>query len=40
MEVLAINKEQHTWQAACRVDDIPADGGACALLKRAPDCHF
>ena len=32
METLAITADKHTWHAACRVDDIPEDGGACALI--------
>ena len=32
MEVIAINKDKYTWQAACTVDSIPEDGGACVLL--------
>lgn len=32
MEAIAIHTDKHTWQAACRADDIPADGGACVLL--------
>jgi nitrite reductase (NADH) small subunit len=24
--------EQTTWQIACRIEDIPEDGGACVLL--------
>ena len=32
MEVVAINKNEYTWQVACPVDSIPEDGGACVLL--------
>lgn len=32
MDVVAINKDKYTWQAACTVDNIPEDGGACVLL--------
>ena len=32
METLTINTDKHTWHAACRVEDIPEDGGACALI--------
>jgi nitrite reductase (NADH) small subunit len=32
MEVLAINPEKLTWRLACRVEDIPEDGGACVLI--------
>lgn len=33
METLAINTDKHAWHAACRVEDIPEDGGACALIE-------
>ena len=33
METLAIHTDKHTWHAACRVEDIPEDGGACALIE-------
>ncbi len=32
METLTINKDEITWHAACQVDAIPEDGGACALI--------
>ena len=32
METLAIDTDKHTWHLACRVEDIPEDGGACALI--------
>ncbi|WP_461090818.1 nitrite reductase small subunit NirD [Spirosoma gilvum] len=32
MEAISINKDKLTWHPACRVEDIPADGGACALI--------
>ncbi|MBD2703661.1 nitrite reductase small subunit NirD [Spirosoma sp. BT702] len=32
MEAIAINTDKLTWHAACRVEDIPQDGGACALI--------
>ncbi|MFD2932332.1 nitrite reductase small subunit NirD [Spirosoma flavum] len=32
MEFIAINKDELTWHIAGRVDDIPEDGGACALI--------
>ncbi|QIP14281.1 nitrite reductase small subunit NirD [Spirosoma aureum] len=33
MEVLVAPKHEITWHLACRVDDIPEDGGACALIE-------
>lgn len=32
MESILIEHENLTWHPACRVDDIPEDGGACALI--------
>lgn len=32
MQSLTIDTQQMTWHVACRVDDIPEDGGACALI--------
>lgn len=32
METLSINTDTLTWHAACRVDDIPENGGACAFI--------
>lgn len=33
MEFLTIEPETVVWHLACRVDDVPADGGACALIE-------
>jgi nitrite reductase (NADH) small subunit len=33
MEAIALNKENITWHLACRIEDIPEDGGACALIE-------
>lgn len=32
MESILVEHENMTWRAACRVNDIPEDGGACALI--------
>ncbi|KAB7730991.1 nitrite reductase small subunit NirD [Rudanella paleaurantiibacter] len=32
MESIAIDNQPLTWHVACRVDDIPQNGGACALI--------
>ncbi|WP_460996482.1 nitrite reductase small subunit NirD [Spirosoma harenae] len=32
METLDITTHKITWHVACRVEDIPQDGGACALI--------
>ena len=32
METTTAYTETLTWHAACRVNDIPEDGGACALI--------
>ena len=32
MEAISIHQDKQTWHAACRVEDIPADGRACALI--------
>ena len=32
METLSIKKDETTWHPACRVENIPEDGGACVLL--------
>ena len=32
METLSIKKDEITWHPACRVENIPEDGGACVLL--------
>ena len=33
METLRTEPLSTTWHLACAVDDVPADGGACVLLK-------
>lgn len=32
METLTVLTDKHTWHAACRVDDVPEDGGATVLI--------
>ncbi|SFD04191.1 nitrite reductase small subunit NirD [Spirosoma endophyticum] len=32
METLTLYKDEITWHVACQVDDIPENGGACALI--------
>ena len=32
METLTIYKDEITWHVACQADDIPENGGACALI--------
>lgn len=32
MEAVVTQTHEQTWHAACRIEDIPADGGACALI--------
>ena len=33
MEQFITEKAPVTWHLACRVDDVPADGGACAIIE-------
>jgi nitrite reductase (NADH) small subunit len=33
MEPTTKQKDRITWHMACHVDDIPADGGGCALIE-------
>ncbi|GAB3544818.1 nitrite reductase small subunit NirD [Spirosoma fluminis] len=33
MESILIDTEEITWYPACRVSDVPLDGGACALIE-------
>lgn len=32
MEIITQSTKTITWHVACRVEDIPEDGGACALI--------
>ncbi|GAB2767866.1 nitrite reductase small subunit NirD [Rhabdobacter roseus] len=33
MELITNDKDKITWHLACRAEDVPEDGGACALIE-------